>query len=64
MSFVQKSCYCCGPYSEGFEYAIKMRDRKENSEPFNPYEPNTIEWFAFLDGYRDGLFTGISHELF
>jgi hypothetical protein len=56
-----QKCYCANPYSEGFEYSLKMRDKTE--QPYNKYEPETLEWFSFMDGYRDGLFTSNTHNL-
>ena len=63
---VHRSCYCCTPYTEGFQYAIKMREKNgsddiESIDSINPYDIESIEWNAFSDGYRDGLFTSKTH---
>ena len=59
----QKSNYSCIPYSQGFEYAIKMRERKEKETPINPYPEDDEETHqAFYDGYRDGMYAAIFHS--
>jgi hypothetical protein len=68
LSQFNKSCYCAIPYTEGFEYGLKMRDKLNNNnieqqENVNQYQPNSIEWNAFLDGVRDAIFTAYAHQL-
>jgi hypothetical protein len=66
VSYVQRSNYCSDPYSKGFDYALKMRDmnlQKNDETPVTPYEESSYEHSAFLDGYRDGVFTSLFHSL-
>lgn len=58
----QKSVYCTLPYTEGFEYAIKMRSKNVDI-PHNPYEYDEYLKKSFDDGYRDGMFTAIFHSI-
>ena len=63
---VQRSNYCADPYSRGFDYALKMRDMnlsKNGEQPCVPYEEASCEYSAFLDGYRDGVYTSLFHSL-
>ena len=59
----QRSCYSCSPYTEGFSYALKIRETNNSTEPENPYEIQTLEWYAFSDGFRDGSITNLFHGL-
>ena len=59
----QRSVYSCKPYTEGFEYALKMRDMDNGSVPYNPYDELEFEKRAFDDGYRDGTITSQFHSL-
>lgn len=59
----QRSVYSCKPYTEGFEYAIKMRAKELNGDPINGYDDGSIEHRAFNDGYRDGLITIQFHQI-
>lgn len=61
--FCQRSVYSCKPYTDGFEYALKMREMNNNIEPFNPYSDSEFEKKAFNDGYRDGSMTTLFHGL-
>lgn len=64
---VQRSVYCSNPYTEGFEYAIKMRERKDKdgdmNSYFNPYSDDSLCKKSFEDGYRDGLHTSLFHGM-
>lgn len=64
-SYVQRSNYCADPYSKGFDYALKMREMNlsHNETPVVPYEEASCEHSAFLDGYRDGVYTALFHSL-
>ena len=59
----QRSNYSCEPYSQGFDYAFKMRDMNTQDTPINPYSEDDMESHdAFNDGYRDGMYTAIFHN--
>lgn len=60
---IQRSVYSCKPYTEGFEYALKMRGGSMGTELFNPYTENEFESRAFEDGYRDGTVTVGFHQI-
>ena len=55
-------------YCDGVQYAIKMRDRlvprADSDEPFhNPYDDNTTDNDEFSEGYRDGQYIALFHQL-
>lgn len=58
----QNSVYSTEPYTEGFEYAVKMRS-KQDTYPINPYEHDDFLKRSFDDGYRDGMFTAMFHSM-